>query len=190
MYYTNPCSEVLIAIYNAMNEVKLDQCPILNPAEQFFLKKRCLRSCLRAIEQGEYRPAPTPTMLPVTELSISIQPPPKEEGSSPAHPHNVFVPIPLAISQDEVGDINLTRLLKLFGESSMRIYDAIMSRKRVLFVGYNHAACDLAQMVFSAVAMCAPPIPGIIKRAVPYATLSDLSFLEVLNIIMTRLFWA
>ena len=61
----------------------------------------------------------------------------------------------------------------------MRIYHAILTKQRVLFVGYNHAAGDLAQIVLSAVAMVAPPMTNVIRRTFPYANLSDLQFLEV-----------
>lgn len=178
MYYTNPTVEVLAAVYESLNQIKLDAYPVLNPTEQFFLKMRCLRTTLRSIDQGYISPLPTPVMMPVVEVSVSMQHPAKTSEDVPSS-GAAYVSIPLARSPDEIGDINISRFIKLFGDSSMRIYSAIMARQRVLFVGYNHAACDLAQMVFTAVAMCAPPLSGIIKRAVPYATLSDLSFLEV-----------
>lgn len=79
--------------------------------------------------------------------------------------------------------LTVTVLLPLndgrIGEPVMRIYHAILTKQRVLFVGYNHAAGDLAQIVLSAVAMVAPPFVNIIRRAFPYANLSDLQFLEV-----------
>jgi hypothetical protein len=87
--------------------------------------------------------------------------------------------IPVHYTPDEVGDISVTNLVKLFGESVMRIYHAILTKQRVLFVGYNHAARDIAQMVLSSVAMLSPPMTGIIRRTFPYANLADLNFLEV-----------
>jgi hypothetical protein len=61
----------------------------------------------------------------------------------------------------------------------MRIFHAILTKQRVLFVGYNHAASEVAQTVLSAVAMVSPPLTSVIRRAFPYSNLSDLSFLEV-----------
>ena len=87
--------------------------------------------------------------------------------------------IPLYRTPDEVGDIYLTSLIKTFGESVMKIFHAIMMKQRVLFVGYNHAADEVAQYVLSSVAMVAPPMVNIIRRTFPYSNLSDLSFLEV-----------
>ena len=178
MYYVNPSVDVLSTVFNTINEIKLEDYPVLTPTEQSFLKRRCLRPLLRAIDKGAIAPPPPPQMIPVTEISVSLRPPSCDTSDSPS-PRSAYISIPLTRTQDEIGDINLSRFVKLFGESTMRIYNAILARQRVLFVGYNHAACDLAQMVFSAVASCSPPMSGIIKRAVPYATLSDLSFLEV-----------
>jgi len=86
--------------------------------------------------------------------------------------------IPLYLSSDQIGDLNFSRLLSVFRHDTMRIYSAILAGQRVLFVGHGHAAKDVAQMVLSAVAMLCPALPGLVRRAFPYTTLSDLSFLE------------
>ena len=62
-------------------------------------------------------------------------------------------------------------------DASHCIYPPPIAKKRVLFVGYNHAAKDVCRAVLSAVAMVAP-IPNIIHRTHPYANLTDLSFLD------------
>ena len=92
---------------------------------------------------------------------------------------NIPLKIPIYRTPDEVGNIYVTLLLKTFGEATMRIYHSILTQQRVLFVGYNHAASEVAQMVLSAVGMVAPPLTNIVRRTYPYANLSDLSFLEV-----------
>lgn len=86
---------------------------------------------------------------------------------------------PIYRTPDEVGDINVSLLVKTFGESVMKIFHAILTKQRILFVGYNHSAADVAQFVLSAVALVAPSITKIIRRTFPYANLSDLSFLDV-----------
>ena len=88
------------------------------------------------------------------------------------------ISIPLHRDLDCMGHISVTSLAKLFGESTMRIYNAILSRQRVIFVGYNHAARDVCRMVLSAAAMISP-VPTVLRRTYPYANLTDLSFLEV-----------
>eukprot|EP01041_Mallomonas_annulata_P003594 gene3594-7141_t len=89
------------------------------------------------------------------------------------------ISIPLSRGPDEVGDISLSMLVRTFGSLTMRIFHAILTKRKVLFVGHNQCAGDMAQMVLSAVTMVSPPIPGVIRRAFPYCCLSDLSFLEV-----------
>lgn len=79
----------------------------------------------------------------------------------------------------EFGNINISRLIKTFGDATMKIFHGIITNQRILFVGYNHSTSDIAQMVLSAVAMVSPPIPRILVRTFAYANLSDLSFLEV-----------
>ena len=93
---------------------------------------------------------------------------------------NIAISVPLYRHLDCMGDISLTLLVRYFGESTMRIYNAILSRQRVIFVGYNHAARDVCRMVLSAAAMISP-IPNVLRRTYPYANLTDLSFLEVIS---------
>ena len=101
-----------------------------------------------------------------------------ENGNELITLQSVIISVPLSRQIDCIGDINITLLVKYFGDSTMRIYTAILMRQRVLFVGYNHAARDICKMVLSAVAMVSP-IPNVLKRCYPYANLTDLSFLEV-----------
>ena len=98
--------------------------------------------------------------------------------------HNITMSIPVHRTVDEIGDINVSALLRIFGESTMRIYNAILSGQRILFVGYSHAAADVAQMVFSAAALVTPPLVGVCRRLFPYGNLTDLSFLEVIQIVV------
>lgn len=66
----------------------------------------------------------------------------------------------------------------------MAIYHAIIMQQRVMFVGYNQAANDIASLVMSAVGMVSPPLSHhmLVNRTFPYANLSDLKFLEVIAI--------
>ena len=90
------------------------------------------------------------------------------------------ITIPLSRNLDCFGDVSLSFLVRTFGEASMRIYNAILSRQRIIFVGYNHAAKDVCCMVLSAVAAISP-LPNVLRRTYPYANLTDLSFLEVVS---------
>ena len=138
---------------------------------------------------------------PITEQSASHQPKSWYRTLNYTFEDNStkILSVPIYRTPDEVGDINVSNLVRIFGmsvpvlfppllltnhpthpgEPVMRIYHAVLTKQRVLFVGYNHAAGDLAQIVLSAVAMTAPPMTNIIRRTFPYANLSDLQFLEV-----------
>lgn len=100
------------------------------------------------------------------------------EADAANHPSSLS--IPLYRSPDEVGDASAVKLVRTFGGAgAMKIYNALLRRHRVLFVGYNHAAHDVASMVLSAIALVSPAIPGVLRRAFPYCSLTDLTFLSV-----------
>lgn len=94
--------------------------------------------------------------------------------------YTVPLSIPLYRGGEEVGDTDLLLVLRLFGPELMRVFHGILTNQRILFVGYNHAASDIAQILFSCVSLVIPPLihNNILKRVFPYANLSDLSFLE------------
>ena len=89
---------------------------------------------------------------------------------------------PLYCSPDEVvnplDEPILTTLAATLGDQTMRVFNAVLAGKRVLFVGYNHAAQDVCRFVLAAASMVSPPVEGILRRVYPYANLTDLSFLE------------
>lgn len=93
--------------------------------------------------------------------------------------HRIPVSIPLHLFSDEFGDRSLVQLIKTFGSDALRIYNAVLTCKRVLFVGYNHAAMDVCRFVMTAASLISPPFLGTIRRTCPYSSLSDLSFLEI-----------
>ena len=86
--------------------------------------------------------------------------------------------IPLNRSPDEVGESCVKLLLSAFGTDAMKIYHAVLVGQRVCFVGYSHSASELAALVLATVRLVSPPVAGVIKRAFPYASLTDLTFLE------------
>ena len=91
----------------------------------------------------------------------------------------LILTIPLSRGPDEVGEVSVSRLVRAVGEGVMRIFNAVLRRQRVLFVGYNLPAAEVAQMVHAAVGLVSPAIPGVIRRAFAYANLTDLSFLAI-----------
>ena len=85
---------------------------------------------------------------------------------------------PFYRSPDEICVTNVRRLVKVLGAATMRVFHALITRQRILFIGYNHAAADVSSLVLSCTAMVSPPIPNVIRRTYPYASLSDLAFME------------
>lgn len=90
----------------------------------------------------------------------------------------IAITLPLYRDLDNFGDVSLSALVRTFGDATMRIYNAILTRQRIIFVGYNHAARDVCRMVLSSAASVSP-LPNVLRRTFPYANLTDLSFLEV-----------
>ena len=86
--------------------------------------------------------------------------------------------IPYFRSPDEICPVNLRRLVKIVGPSLMRIFNSLILGQRVLIIGYNHSAVDVCNIVLSVVALISPPIPNVIRRTYPYASLSDLTFMD------------
>ncbi len=96
--------------------------------------------------------------------------------------HNKNFPLyfPLVLSRDEVGARNkLQRLINVLKEDTMKLYNSIIAKKRVLFIGYNHSADDVCSLVLASAEMVSAIVPNIIQRTYPYANLSDMSFLQV-----------
>jgi len=92
----------------------------------------------------------------------------------------VSIPLsfPVMIEDDEVDMTSVKALLQKFDESIMDIYNAIVSGRRILFLGHNEAAADVCKYTLSACLLVSPPLRGILKRVYPYAHLSDIGFLE------------
>lgn len=159
---------------------------IIEQSAQSWYEEFAINLKLREVKSTETGMNITTPSISTTDLALVSSPslqtvdldskPTTEDG---IRAYSIPFSIPLFQGSDEVGDINLTNFIKLLGDSTMKIYNAILANKRVLFVGYNHSAASIAQMVLSAVCMVAPVLPGIIRRVFPYANLTDLSFLEV-----------
>jgi len=166
-YFDNPSADILASLYKDLNSTDLSNIPRPNSIEKMLMRRGVGISHLG--ENLAYRPK-----VWNQELLIPI-----DVDSVDGPPGQISLSIKLYYTPDEVGDISVTNLVQTFGPSVMRIYHGIITGQRILFVGYNHAASDVAQMVLSAVALVSPPIPSVIRRAYAYANLTDMSFLEV-----------
>lgn len=160
-YFDNQSISVLQALFENLNSVDVSGFPFPSTLEQLLMRRGVTHDNLRPLSL-EHNPR---SWIQSFEV-------PSSKGA-------LTLQYPTYQTPDEVGEISLTRLLKIFGESTMKIYHGLLMKQRILFVGYGHAAQDIAQIVLSAVAMVAPPMSGIIRRTFPYANLTDLTFLEV-----------
>lgn len=48
--------------------------------------------------------------------------------------------LPMVMDEDEVGDVSLVNLVDKFGEHTMKIFTALLSEKRIFFLGYQRPA--------------------------------------------------
>lgn len=159
-FFDNQSMNVLQKLYDQLNAIDVGALPAPTLLEQQLMR--------RGVHYDTIRPA-LPDHLPRSWIQTI---------ECPSAQGPLSLPYPLYQTPDEVGDISVSRLVKVFGEATMKIYHGILTKQRVLFVGYGHSAHDIAQMVLSSVAMVAPPLTNIIRRTYPYANLTDLTFLE------------
>jgi hypothetical protein len=185
-YYTEPSLSVLKELFEAFNFLSLEMCPRPNMVEQTLMRWGVSHTFpASTVNHRSILFDPSTISINSTSLDsyslVDYTPSKWYYSDTIALFENLTLPIhiPLHTTPDDLGISNLTYFIRIFREATMKIYHAILTKKRILFVGYDHAAGDVCQMVLSAVSMIAPPMVNVIQRAFPYANLSDLSFLEV-----------
>ena len=163
-YFDNPSIDVLREVYDTLNTVPISSMP--RPST---IERRLMRRGVAAQSLGSSVSAHCPAEW-IWETSCSLR------------SEKVVLRFPLYNSPDEVvnplDEPVLTTLTETLGEQTMRVFNAVLVGKRVLFSGYNHSAQDVCRFVLAAASMISPPVEGILRRVYPYANLTDLSFLE------------
>ena len=139
-YYEAPSVEVLEDLYEGLNAVDLSTLPRPTIVEQRLMHRgiSISYSFTAKLNEADMRFDYSPSSW-VAERTATLF------GA------DLKLPFPLYHSPDDVGAAKISFLLQIFKENSMKIYNAIVTKKRVLFVGYDHAAGDVCQMVLSAV---------------------------------------
>jgi hypothetical protein len=146
-YYENPSVEVLEELYQGLNAVDLATLPRPNTIEQ------------RLMHRGISISYSYTEKLNQTDMRFDYSPSSwVSERNATLFGEEVSLVIPTYHSPDELGASKISFLLQIFKENAMKIYNAIVTKKRVLFVGYDHAAGDVCQMVLSAVSLLHPRI--------------------------------
>ncbi|CAM9254849.1 unnamed protein product [Ectocarpus sp. 12 AP-2014] len=160
-YYQRQVPEVLESLFEALNSAHLAGAPRPTPWERGLMR--------RGVADKHMGTVPVEHLAATWTYMMSFK-----YGE-----HTVQASIPLYAFPDETLSPSVTLLVNLFGQNVMAIYNAVLTGRRVIFVGYNHAAGDVCKIVLAACALVSPPIQqGILHRAYPYASLSDLSFLK------------
>lgn len=88
------------------------------------------------------------------------------------------VPLKFPLSMSPLGSPRVSELVLALGPAAMRVYHAVATGRRVLFVGAGHAAGDVCRLALAAAGLVSPPVPPWAVRLLPYASLTDLSFIE------------
>ena len=154
---------IIARLYNALNALSTSQLPFPTPTERaLFWRGVTARTCGDACRA--HWPAPWTATLG-TEDGISLS-------------------IPLWVGADDIGgNHGPARLVAMFGaEQAVKIFSAVWARARIVFCGYAHngvATEQVVSCVLSAASLVSPSLVGTLRRAFPFATLADLSFLQV-----------
>ncbi len=189
-YLVEPNIEILKTLYEAINSSQTSESYIQFPSYMNYLfykkQKNLFHTNKKYIENYSFQ-LKNPFFL-------------QNESNQNDISEYFHIQIPLYRSPDEVIHISITSLLKLVGPQIMIIFHAILMNKRIIFSGYNHSSAVIAHMVLAAVSMVSFPYrrsimnnpksnsnnkvlsnhyTSLLHRTFPYATLSDLSFLEV-----------
>jgi len=90
-----------------------------------------------------------------------------------------IIPI-ISENQEHLFSDYIEQFVSVFKESTMIIYDALLTDKKIMFIGDASTPCEiLSKFVFTCA--CLLPVFGISKRLNPYKNLYDLEFLNTCN---------
>lgn len=150
-YYETPSVDVLARLHEVINSMDVSSIPQWTPLE---------RRLFRASRARQQDAQDTLTALKWDSTSLSVR-------------------VPWHLDDDEVLEASVTNLYAKFGEHVAKIHTAVLCEKRVLFLGYQQPAKDVCGYVMATCLLVSPPISGTIKRAFPYANLTNMDFLSV-----------
>uniref|UniRef100_V5EJP1 UDENN domain-containing protein n=1 Tax=Kalmanozyma brasiliensis (strain GHG001) TaxID=1365824 RepID=V5EJP1_KALBG len=179
-YFKEPGPDCLARLYDAINRLDLSAAPSFSRAEKLVLRGSDRRDLF------EERPRDThffDTVLTYRNVPLPIR-------------------VPLTTFPEEVGEYSLIRLIQTFsgpqstptgpthphlhtnGPSTHPIivlFNALVTQKRVIFLGYGQPANLVASFVLAACALgsgCGVVLQGFAARAFPYTNLLNLDDLE------------
>jgi len=179
-YYEDPRLEVLQAFYDKMNCVDLSAVPRPTVAERALMHRSVGLVASGAMPEMYHTDQWAITLDAATTASSEAAAQSVDAESEGGGPSDL-APLTLRLFEgpDEILAAPLTSIVKTFGDATMKIFNAILMGRRVLFIGYNIAAGDVCRYALAAANFVAPPFLGTVRRRVyPYVTLADLCFLE------------
>jgi hypothetical protein len=93
---------------------------------------------------------------------------------------NIKINPAISSNEEKIFPSRIIELITTFKEGTMTIYDALISDKKILFIGDASTSCEkLCNFVFSCIDMVGST--SLLKRLHPYKNLYDLDFLKVTN---------
>ncbi len=76
--------------------------------------------------------------------------------------------VPAFLERDETQEASITNLIGVFKEQTMKIFNAVLCQRRVLFLGYQLPAGEVCAHVVAACLLVSPPLIGYAASPHPH----------------------
>lgn len=198
-YFANPAIETLASLYEAVNDMDLSLMPRLSPHEKYILQSSEAKDLfLEKFEAIIAQRMSQSNALPSGGTGRYGLPRDTHEFESVVKYANVPVPIkvPVALSAETVGDFSLIKLITTFSAPPLLpfspthphlttsgpmtqpiivLLNALLTQKRIIFLGHNLPSSDVAEAVLAACALASGGLlRGFTRHAFPYTDLTKI----------------
>jgi hypothetical protein len=76
---------------------------------------------------------------------------------------------------DQIATTSLLKFITRFGSSTMVVYDALLSEKRILMAGQlGYSISSIIDFVLTAAALISPPFLGVQNKVFPHVHLKEI----------------
>lgn len=198
-YFRAPVPETLASLYNAVNDMDLSLLPRLSYQERFILQASDVKDLF--IEKFDAMIQQRMALDSSSNPQRYPLPRDTHEFESIVKYNNVPVPvkIPTALSPETVGDFSLIKLIQTFSTPHATapqpftshhphlttsgplthpiivLVNALLTQKRVIFIGHNLPSSDVAEAVLAACALASGGmLRGFTRHAFPYTDLTKI----------------
>ncbi|PNS15280.1 hypothetical protein CAC42_8281 [Sphaceloma murrayae] len=203
-YFKNPVVETLASLYESLNAMDLSLMPKLSNMERMILQASDVRDLFlekfEALAEQTAKSQET-TDSPATGRTKNALPRDTHEFDSVVPYNGVPVPvkIPTALSLETVGDFSLVKLIQTFSTPHSKdpqafttvhphlttsgplthpiivLLNALLTQKRVVFIGHNLPSSTVAEAVLAACALASGGLlRGFVRHAFPYTDLTKI----------------